>query len=109
MIYISSSRRVLPQIPRQQQLKQPRSQSMGYLLVKKNKKIIKNYKHNNMLIIRKDVQSGEGASTWGGVGVGLDLLALRVGSRGAVPHRHFIFSTPNRESGKKMTLKTRGT
>lgn len=36
---------------------------MGYLLVKKNKKIMKNYKHNNMLIIRKDVQSGEGAST----------------------------------------------
>lgn len=32
MIYISSSRRVLPRIPQQQQLKQPRSQSMGYLL-----------------------------------------------------------------------------
>lgn len=39
---------------------------------------------------------------------GLDFLALRVGSRGAVPHELFILFTPSSQGGKKTDLKHEG-
>lgn len=46
--------------------------------------------------------------TWGRDRVELDLLALCVGSRGAVPHYLFICFTPNMEAGKKTNWKHEG-